>query len=52
VLNNQKTSIAASLPSMDIRLIVTDNAGRTASITHTIGAGILPLPTWNEIAPF
>jgi parallel beta-helix repeat protein len=52
VLNNQKTSIAASLPSMNIILTVTDNAGRSASITHTIGVGTLPLPTWNEIAPF
>ena len=50
--NVQKTSIAASLPSMDIRLTVEDTAGRRISTTRTIGVQILPLPTWNEIAPF
>jgi len=49
--NNTNPSITASIPSMDIKLTVTDSAGRSDSETHIIGVA-MPLPTWKEIVPF
>lgn len=49
--NNTNPSVAASIPSITIKLTVTDTAGRSASKTHTIGVR-MPLPTWKEIPPF
>ena len=49
--NNSNPGTNAVVPSMNIKLTVTDNAGRSASTSHVIGASI-SLPIWREIPPF
>lgn len=49
--SNPNPGTSAVYPSMNIKLTVTDNADRSASVAHTIGAKIA-LPIWKEIHPF
>jgi len=49
--NNPNPSLALNQTSNIIELTITDNQGRTDSVSHTISTGI-PLPEWKEIPPF
>jgi len=46
-----KIQANAEVPSMTIKLTVRDSNNHQAEVTQTL-LGIMPLPTWKEIAPF
>jgi hypothetical protein len=49
--NNPNPSVNLTQNSNVIQLTITDDQGRTDSVSHTIGAS-LPLPEWKEVPPF
>ena len=49
--NDNNPSLTLNDSSNEIELTITDSAGRTASVSHTV-LGVLPLPEWREIKPF
>ncbi|KPJ55196.1 hypothetical protein AMJ47_01650 [Parcubacteria bacterium DG_72] len=49
--NTSEIEYEGVIPSMIIKLTVTDSNGRTGSKEEPLG-GVMPLPTWREIPPF
>lgn len=50
ISNNPTPTTGFKAPSASLRLTVTDNAGKTQSITYIIN-GKMRLPTWKEVNP-